>query len=191
MERYKEIEEHLEEYCKHRIDLKRLFLSENIMQLITSFQNKLDTLIMEQVQRDVKIKYIFACRLLSSTYTESYQWVLGMSNSMLYLDEGKSLAYWYPELIYKDVNIDMKEVEKNLRKKFIRLEDFELFNVQVKLLDDDGELLQDFLGMIFKQSLRLIINSDLQLENELLFLCGNYMDDLKIIWHAKGRGNNE
>ncbi len=47
---------------------------------------------------DNKLKFVFLCRLLNSSYTGSNEAIHGMSNSMLYLDEKKSLVYWSPEL---------------------------------------------------------------------------------------------
>ena len=41
-----------------------------------------------------------------------------------------------------------------------------------------------------EQSVSLIRNSGLRLEDELSFLYGNYMDNLKIIWHSE-RGESD
>lgn len=73
---------------------KRAYLQQITEKLIPAFQSKLNILILEQINRQkeenaYKIKCIFLCRVMSSCYTESYEVILGISNSMLYLDEKK------------------------------------------------------------------------------------------------------
>ncbi|SEU23048.1 hypothetical protein SAMN05443270_3565 [Lacrimispora sphenoides] len=188
MDRRKEMEEYLKDYRTERLRIKKIYLENNLIKLESAFHEKLDILIAEQLQRQkednaVKLKNIFLCRLISSGYTESYETILGMSSVMLYMDEKKSLVYWYPELVYENIVQDMEAVEKLLRIKFLRLEDFELFFLKQKLLYDDWTLLQECFRNLFKQAVSLIMDSPLRLENEFLILSGDYMDNLKIIDH--------
>lgn len=188
MDRRKEMEEYLKEYRTERLKIKKIYLENNLIKLESAFHEKLNILIAEQLQRQkednaVKLKNIFLCRLISSGYTESYETILGMSSVMLYMDEKKSQVYWYPELVYENIVQDMDAVEKLLRIKFLRLEDFELFSLKQKLLYDDWTLLQECFRNLFKQSVSLIMNSPLRLENEVQILSGGYMDSLKIIDH--------
>jgi hypothetical protein len=188
MDRRKKMEEYLKDYRTERLKIKKIYLENNLIKLESAFHEKLDILIAEQLQRQkednaVKLKNIFLCRLISSGYTESYEVILGMSNVMLYMDEKKSQVYWYPELVYENIVQDMDAVEKLLRIKFLRLEDFELFFLKQKLLYDDWTLLQECFRNLFKQAVSLIMDSPLRLENEFLILSGDYMDNLKIIDH--------
>jgi hypothetical protein len=188
MDRRKKMEEYLKDYRTERLKIKKIYLENNLIKLESAFHEKLYILIAEQLQRQkednaVKLKNIFLCRLISSGYTESYDVILGMSNVMLYMDEKKSQVYWYPELVYENIVQDMDAVEKLLRIKFLRLEDFELFFLKQKLLYDDWTLLQECFRNLFKQAVSLIMDSPLRLENEFLILSGDYMDNLKIIDH--------
>lgn len=188
MDRRKEMEEYLKDYRTERLKIKKIYLENNLIKLESAFHEKLNILIAEQLQRQkednaVKLKNIFLCRLISSSYTESYETILGMSSVMLYMDEKKSQVYWYPELVYENIVQDMDAVEKLLRIKFLRLEDFERFFLKQKLLYDDWTLLQECFRNLFKQSVSLIMNSPLRLDNEVLILSGDYMDNLKIIDH--------
>ena len=124
---------------------------------------------------------------MSSDYTESYESILGMSSSTLYLDEKRSQVYWIPECIYETIDKDMVEAEKILRRKFIRIQEFELFYIKRKLLDDDWKLLKKVFVTLSKQSMNLIMNSSLKLDDEFLLLCGNYMENLKIMLQARVR----
>ena len=192
MERKKDMEEYLKDYRINRFEDKRARLNQYESKLSLTFQNKLKTLIIEQENRqkensEDKIKCFYFCRLMSSVYTESYESILGMSSSTLYLDEKRSQIYWIPECIYETIDKDMVEAEKILRRKFIRIQEFDLFYIKRKLLDDDWKLLKKVFVTLSKQSMNLIMNSSLKLDDEFLFLCGNYMENLKIMLQARVR----
>lgn len=186
MDRKKDLEEYIQEYKNERMQIKKSFLEKNISKMQQTFLKSISILIDEQLQRQtaeesVKLKYIFLCKLMSSGYTESYEAVLGMSSDMLYLDEKKSQVYWYPELIYENITQDMDNVEKLLRKKYTRIEEFELFYIKQSLLSDDWKLLQECYKDLIKPAMDLLMESPLRLETPILFLSGNYMDNLKIM----------
>lgn len=187
MDRREDLEEYLREYLEKRMKLKKEFLLIGETHMEPVFREKLASLVKAQVRKQSekkqnKIRYFFLCRLISSGYTGSHQTLLGLSNSMLYLDENKSYIYWYPEQLYADIEADMKEAEVQLRKKFIRLEDYELLHMRRKLLYDDWGLLQESFQRLITKSIYLITDSPLILENELLVLCGNYMEELDAKW---------
>lgn len=78
----------------------------------------MDSLIEEQIfrreaDRQKEIKYILFFRLLSSGYTGSGEIALGMSNSMVYLDDNLSCVYWKPNLIYESIDEDIGK-QRNL-----------------------------------------------------------------------------
>lgn len=128
-------------------------------------------------------------RLVTSVYTEGYEVILGIANSDLYLDENKSEKFWFPELVYKNIDEDMKEVENRLQKKFLRLETYELFRLKLILLEDDWKLLQEVFLRLVKDLIGVIIESPLQLNGELQILSGNYMDKPEILWSTTTEGS--
>lgn len=196
MDRSKDIEEYLKEYRDERLKQKRIYLTNNICRIEPEFHKKLDLLISKQLNRQeddlaAKLNYIYLCHLKSSDYTESYKAILGFSNTMLYLDEKRSQAYWYPELIYENLVRDMDSIEKLLRKKFVRLENFELLALKQKILNDDWILFQECFKTLLNRSVSIILNSSLRLADEILILCGDYMDNLKIVGHVNSEGREE
>ncbi|MDF2888560.1 MAG: hypothetical protein K0R23_2945 [Lacrimispora sp.] len=189
MNRCNELEEWIEEYRKDRIEKKSDYLANNLSSMESLFYEKLDLLVKEQTslqesETEREVKYFYLCRLMSSEYTESYESVLGLSTQMLYLDEQKSQVYWFPHMIYKDIQMDMKEVERIVRRKFLRLEAAELFYLKRKLLGDDWDLLQQCFSDLIKGAMEVFMNRPLKLEKELVVLSGNYMDHLQIVWHG-------
>lgn len=188
MGRSGEMEEYIKEFRIDRMEIKRKYMENKCLQLETSLKEKIKLLIDEQVQRQRegssgKIKFLFLCRLMSSGYTESYESLIGLSNNMLYLDEKKSTTLWYPQVIYENIALDVLENEKLLRKKFIQIEESELFLLKQKLLFDDWILLQEYFTSSIKKLFYLITESHLRLEDEILILCGDYMDNMRIVWH--------
>lgn len=189
MNRYNELEEWIEEYRKVRIEKKSDYLANNLSSMEMLFYEKLDLLVKEQTslqksETEREVKYFYLCRLMSSEYTESYESVLGLSTQMLYLDEQKSQVYWFPHMIYENIQMDMKEVEQIVRKKFLRLEVAELFYLKRKLLGDDWNLLQQCFSDLIKGAMDVFMNRSLKLEKELVVLSGNYMDHLQVVWHG-------
>ena len=189
MNRCNELEECIEEYRKVRIEKKSDYLANNLASMETLFYEKLELLVKEQTslqesETEREVKYFYLCRLMSSEYTESYESVLGLSTQMLYLDQQKSQVYWFPHLIYKNIQMDMKVVEQIVRKKFLRLEVSELFYLKRKLLGDDWNLLQKCFSDLIKGAMEVFMNRSLKLEKELVVLSGNYMDHLQIVWHG-------
>lgn len=192
MDRKTDIAEYLNDYRQQRKTAKWDYLSKNIDELKPLFYQKMDDLIADRLHKqregtEEKVRFIFLCRLLSSGYTESFESVLGMSSDMLYLDEKKSLTFWQPALVYKNMDKDMEETEKLLRRNFVRLESAELFYVKQLLLEDNWELLKKAFQILAGQAVGTLMDGTLNLEDEVLFLCGNYMDNLEIVWQTERR----
>ncbi|GLC81712.1 hypothetical protein [Lacrimispora brassicae] len=181
MDRITELETYIQEYREKRLSERKGYIVKNYKQMIPSFSSRLDMLIKAQETRQEtgnqdKIKYLTFFRLISSNYTESYELALGMSTSMLYMDKGTTYVYWTPEIVYDSVKQDMAELEKMLRKEFLRLEAYELFYLKQLLLYDSWQGFQTIIESIVKETADKIIASSLMLENKIQVLCGDYMD---------------
>ncbi len=186
MKRISEMENSVKKNWCLRTNVKRKFLNEHYMELKPDFDAKLYNLFEQQKNRSKhikgrKIQSIYLNRLLSSVYTESYEAVLGAANSDLYLDENKSEIYWYPDLVYKNIDKDIKDVEVSLRKEYIHLEEFEIFQLKKILLNDDWKLLQEIFLYLLKNSVELIANYSIILEKEIQIFSGDYMDRPEVL----------
>ncbi|WP_251501174.1 hypothetical protein [Otoolea muris] len=194
MDRSKEIEEYIKDFRDNRKQHKRIYLNKNQKKLMEAFRRRLKDLLSRQIkeqeiQETGKIKYIYLMPLLSSGYTESYQMALGISNDKLYLDESKKQVFWYPEPLHQDIEKALEESKAILRKKFLRLEEYELLGVKRILLQDDRDVFEDSYTCMAQGCMDLLAWSAVYLEDEILFLYGNYMDKLKIVWHSGGKDN--
>ena len=169
------------------MEQKKKLLKTDRMQLNRLFCEALDAAINHQTEKQSldeqeRVRYLFLCQLASSRHTESYKVLLGMSNSKLYLDDGKVTVFWYPEPIYQNIKEDMKEVRKLLKQKDEQYEDEELLKVKQKLLEDDWNLLREQFPELVEENFYRITESNLQIEEHFSALCGDYMERLPIVW---------
>lgn len=182
MNRFVEMEDYLRNYRIQRSILKREKLDKESNCFTDLLKEQIEILIEEQVFRQEEksqgaVKYIIFCNLLSSGYTHSNEIALGLADERLYLNEKLHWIYWRPEYIYAKTDQDLEEMARLLREKFVRIEQYELFYLQRKLLMDDWNLFVENLSMISDQLLEQIIDSRLLLEQELEILYGGYMDE--------------
>ncbi len=186
MDRIQELERSIRRYWDERTEMKRRFLLGHYKEMKPGFDIKLMEMKKEQVQKrsggeGKKIRSIYLVRPMTSIYTESYEMILGMADRDLYLDEDRSEVYWYPELVYKDIDGDMREVECFLKKRFIRLESYELFYLKKILLDDDQKLLQEVFLHLLEDTMDQLLDHALPLEDELQILSGDHMDEPEVL----------
>ncbi len=194
MQRTKELEDCLQDYRTERTAAKMADMEKNYTKMLPALEEKIDLLInaqaaLQETGEQGRIKYLYFLRLLSSGYTQSHEIALAMANERLYLDVCMDCVYWKPDIIYKGIPEDMKKAESLLNKEFIRLEKYELFHIQQRLLSDDWELLCTFLPQLVKGIADRITGSSLLMEEEMEVLCSGYMDKPETACHINTGGN--
>lgn len=190
MDRREELEEYIREYREQRLLDRKAYAAAHYKKMIPAFGSKLGLLIEEQIKRQNtrqqgSIKYLTIFRLRSSGYTESYELAVGMSNPMLYMDKKTSYVYWSPDVVYDSIIKDKKDAEKLLRRKFVGLTSYELFQLKQLLLNDDWNVLQTVLGNIAEETAEIIVGSSLLREEKIQVLCGDYMDQVNFVCSIK------
>ena len=196
MDRITELETYIQEYREKRLKERTEYTAGNYKKMIPAFDSKLDVLIEAQEARQEvggqdKIKYLTFFRLISSNYTESYEMAVGMSTSMLYMDKGTTYVFWTPEIVYDSIRKDMAELEKMLRKEFLRLEKYELFCLKQLLLYDNWQVFQTVIKPIVQEIAGKFTASSLMLEDKLQVLCGDYMDQVNGICSIEVGGSEK
>ncbi len=186
-----ELEGYMNDYRSKRIEQKRRVLNTDRTELNRLFCEALDNLIGQQAdrQRDgelKKIRYAYLCRLASSRYTESYKVLLGISDSMLYLDDRKTEVLWYPAPIYQNIKRDMDQVRDLLEERKEKAENNEFLVWKQKLLEDDWELLKEQFPELIQENFYRILKNSLLIEEHFSALCGDYMERLPIVWEISG-----
>ena len=190
MERIEKMKDNIQEYRVRRAETKRDYLTKYKTKIETDFVEQLNILVRDQLHNqpdvsDRKLSNLFMCRLKSSEYTGSYESILGLSCSQPYLDDQKSQLYWRPPYLYDNLDKDMGEVEKYLRKNFIRIEKYELFRLQQQLLYDDWQIWESIIPELAERNREVITHSPLHINDEILVVSGDYMERLKVIGYIK------
>lgn len=185
MERCEEMKKNIMDYCHRRKEEKIEYLNSHYDDLLDPLLNLIETLIQDVAEQQVakeqgKIKYLVFCRLRSSEYTGSYEMLVAMSNDTLYFDDNMSCRYWMPQILYQNLEEDMKHVRKILNDKYPRIEEYEMLRVKQILLLDDWNLFCENLGKLAEELAGKMINSPLRLEDEIQILYGDYMDRLDV-----------
>lgn len=186
MRRTKEMEDCLQDYRAERTAAKRAELEKNYTRMIPALGEKTDRLVRLQTAyqaagRQERIRNLAFFRLGSSAYTQSHETALAMSNRKLYLDKCMDCVYWKPDIVYEGLAGDLEKAGYLLGREFIRLEKYEIFYIQQRLLSDDWELLCAFLPRLVQGIADRITGSSLLLEDELEVLCGGYMEKMQTV----------
>lgn len=186
MMRCKELEEYIQEYCSERRKIKWEYIDNHYIMLFPAFVENLDMLIknwcgQQKDKEQDKIRYLIFQRLRTSGYTGTYEISMGLSNSMLYLDEHMTCVYWKPDLIFENIDSDMKNVRKKLEQKYVRIEEYELLYIKQKLLLDDWKLFFKVLERLSDKAAEKIQERYEIFEHEIEILAGDYMDRLDIV----------
>ena len=186
MRRTKELEVYLQDYRAERTAAKRAELEKNYTRMIPALGEKTDRLVRLQTAyqaagRQERIRNLAFFRLGSSAYTQSHETALAMSNRKLYLDKCMDCVYWKPDIVYEGLAGDLEKAGYLLGREFIRLEKYEIFYIQQRLLSDDWELLCAFLPRLVQGIADRITGSSLLLEDELEVLCGGYMEKMQTV----------
>ena len=133
------------DYCHRRKEEKIEYLNSHYDDLLEQLWALVETLIQDEAEQQAakeqgKIKYLIFSRLRSSEYTGSYEMLVAMSNDTLYFDDNMSCRYWMPDILYQNLEEDMKHVRKILGNQYLRIEEYEMLRVKQNLLLDDWNL---------------------------------------------------
>lgn len=194
MERLLEMAELVKDFRIARVTMKRRFLNEKIVIISQHFLDKFNSLVKMQnietkTRLDKPINRIYFCRLHTSSYTESNEIFIGMNDSVPFLGEHINYLFWTPLIIFESIVKDMNEVEKLLRKKYTKVEEYELLYVKRMLLDDDWKLFCELLKKLMYKCQSRILSSGLAMDKEVQVLCGDYMDNLELVCIITAEGS--
>lgn len=186
MRRTEEMAAYLQDYRAERIAAKRAELEKNYTGMLPALGEKTDLLVRTQAAyqetgRQGQLRYLAFLRLRSGGYTQSYETALTMTDKRLYLDKCMDCVYWKPDIVYEGLAGDLEKAGYLLGREFIRLEKYEIFYIQQRLLSDDWELLCAFLPRLVQGIADRITGSSLLLEDELEVLCGGYMEKMQTV----------
>ncbi len=182
MDRFDKIRDHLIQFraiwMEHKMETykKQPDLLAQTEKLLLKLKNK------QEQEQGLDLCYLVLFHFRSSLWTNSYQYQICATDETLYLNPPLAVARWRPEAIYDDLGVLREGLKEELRKKFIRLQPFEIEFAIRSVMEDYQKLTE----VCWKQVADEIIISEtfqsLQKHSNWKILSGTYMDnDLKTI----------
>lgn len=77
-----------------------------------------------------KINYLCINILYSSILTGENDFLFSLKDKSLYLDKVETQIYWSPKFVFENIEKDMVDLTKSLKRKFSRVSEFELSEVR-------------------------------------------------------------
>ena len=123
-----------------------------------------------------QIHYFSVFYLQSSSVIESYDFAISLTNERYYLDENSLLFFWCPQRFFQTVVEDLRYVEADVRKTWIRVRPHELEEIRRAYVNNLYQLTGFFFG---EESLSAAVDGGIGHLNcgaEVKFIFGGYMD---------------
>lgn len=131
--------------------------------------------------------YLVLFHFRSSLWTGTYQYQIHAVDEALYLNPPFAVGHWIPRAVYNDVEALRGALKKELGKKFIRLQPYEI-EFAVRAVMEDYQKLAE---VCWKQEADELISGEtfqsLQKNCNWKILSGTYMDDIRIIIQSEDR----
>ncbi len=137
----------------------------------------------EQVLSDAKERFCFLClfHFRSSLVEGAYEYWICALGKMMYLQPPIAQGIWVPQKLYEDVPDLRRETERELRKRFIRLQTYEVEEGVRGILEEYQKLAEVYW---FEAAQRAAAGERFRSapkEEEWKILSGSYMGSLKIV----------
>lgn len=181
MNREKEILEYITPFFE-----KRFFYSCKIIQkeFSRNNKNKLDILkiinekiiLLQKEQNKRKIGYLYISYLRSSLLTQTYDFRIDFYDKNFYLDENPIYTYIPLDFIFSYYNNDIFYLIENMKKAFIRLQQYEIELVQKKYAFYYYKISAKFFADLADEIFNMSSFFELQMEKEVKVIFGEYMD---------------
>lgn len=146
MTRLAEMERYLSPFLTERIKTKIAVIEQKKE---TSILNKFDEILRDAVKRQQQIEwtpvYLAVFHLTSSLLTKSYTHQICLMDEALYLDNRELEISWYPTFLYDGLEQEESLLVKELRKRFVRITDYEIQYMLLKTLQEYKKLLEVYI----------------------------------------------
>lgn len=123
------------------------------------------------------IKYFATSYLLSSVITGSYDFRLALFDDRYYLDQTETSVYWSPRWMFSYIDEDRAALEKAVRQKCVRLQEYELDEAWRAYVHT---FYYGLAGFFFAENIKAAAMnseiSELHIEDQIIFLFDGIMD---------------
>lgn len=137
----------------------------------------------EQVLSEVKERFCFLClfHFRSSLLEGTYEYGIYALGKMMYLQPPIAKGIWVPQKLYGDVTELRRETERELRKRFIRLQPYEVEEGARGILEEYQKLAEVY----WSETARMAVDRErfrsAPKEEQWKIVSGSYMGSLRIV----------
>lgn len=140
----------------------------------------------QEQEQGLNFCYLVLFHFRSSLWTSTYQYQIYATDETLYLNPPLAVEFWIPGTVYDDQEALREEIKKELGKKFIRLQPFEIEYAVRIVMEEYQKLVEVFWKQVADEIIISEAFQSLQKHCNWKILSGTYMDNnLKTIIQSK------
>lgn len=130
--------------------------------------------------------YLAVFHLNSSLVTGTYEYQICLMDEQMYLDRDQIEIYWKPGKIYADLDQETELIKKELRKKFVRITEYEVCYLFRQLIKEYKKVTEVSIRKSIQRIIKEQAFEELKKKNPFIFLYGDYMGEIKQIFKYEG-----
>lgn len=186
MERSAAIENEAQKLCEERFGLIKEEIQKTLIKeqetILTDLKNTFDQLFVQAEQQQTenrkdKARYIVVSHLYSGFVSGSYEYRIDILDESMYLDTQECCVYWQPRFLFPYTEADHQWFKTMLRKKYIRLRNYEIRKVEWNYQFYYHSIIYHLLKNMVNEIERMESFIHMQKTDETLFLFGEYMGE--------------
>lgn len=102
-----------------------------------------------------------------------------------YLDEQECEGYYFPDILQKKYREDIEILQKELSRRFIRLQKYEILQIEVRYAKYYQYICGHMLKSMSKHVMELMSQHELTISDNVVFLYGEYMDKAVVLYQGE------
>lgn len=154
-------------------------INEDLQPILLEMTEEIIT--MQKQRKAKRIEYLAVFYLRSSIITGSHEYMIMLADDTLYLDDFRLERYWYPAKLYKTLTENISLAQKEIRKQFVRVTDYEMAYISRIIEEDYFDAME--IGITANLSTILKVEQISKMNEKNTFSCiyGEYMGPVKTI----------
>ena len=128
------------------------------------------------------LSYVSFTRLLQNTLLGSYGYQINLMNERLYFDDSPQQGFWSPKFVFDCVGHDFTLVANLVKRQSVRVQDYEIFEIQQAFLQPYYIVAEFFLAELLPSVIELNSFHMVQKTNQVAFITGYYREQPDWLW---------
>lgn len=175
----------VDEYVKARNDYIKLIKKHN-KEIFDSFYNIFrkvfnKVVLLQEEGRKGAVYYIYLSKLNSDVILNRYGYQIDIFNEEFYLDDEEVYDYLDMSYVFCGIDEAMERIERDLKKKILRVKEYEIFELKQLLINDYYIICQETITKLIPYINKIDEYKKMKKGNVVKVLIGGYMDEFKVL----------